>query len=328
MTEIGSERKGVPMILSSSLSFSSSVPTVVALGCFDGVHLGHMAVIRRAKAEAERLGVALAVWSFARPPKNYFLPHSVPLITEEEEKTRLIGQAGADIFIRVPFDKSVADMSAEQFFEQILVGQMRARSIVCGFNYRFGSGGLGTTALLAAWCDAKGMELHVVDPVIMNGVTVASSVIREAIRNGRPEEAASYLGRPYSLSASVIDGQKLARRLGFPTVNQCFPEGQVIPAHGVYVSRITAEGLSTPHFGITNVGLRPTVGGDQIYAETHIFDFDGDLYGQTLRVEFLHFLRSEVKFSSVESLAHEVEQNIAVAKEYLKNNTFENFAKS
>ncbi len=305
------------MIFSTSLAYSSSVPTVVALGCFDGVHLGHLAVIRRAKAEAERLGVPLAVWSFARPPKNYFVPHSVPLITREEEKAALIREAGADLFLSIPFDEQIASMSAEQFFEQILVEQMKARSIVCGFNYRFGSGGLGNTALLAAWCEAKDMKLHVVDPVVVNGVTVASSVIRDEIRDGHPEVAAAYLNRPYSLSAKVIDGQKLARRLGFPTVNQCFPEGQLIPACGVYVSRITAQGLSSPLFGITNVGLRPTVGGQGIYAETHIFDFDGDLYGRTLRVEFLHFLRGEVKFSSVEALAHEVKRNMIEAREYL-----------
>ena len=301
----------------NSIYHISDSPCVVALGCFDGVHLGHKAVISEAVATARRLGCTCAVWTFSEPPKNYFSPASVPIITPSSLKTELIEALGADVLVCVPFDSEVCSMSADHFFETVLAERMRACHIVCGFNYSFGARGSGNTELLSRLCKERGIGLSIVSPVSIDGCTVSSSAIRSAIEDGRPKDAAEYLGRPYALEAMVIDGQKLARRLGFPTVNQSFPEGALIPRHGVYAVRVHIDG-NTPLFGISNVGIRPTVGGNTVYAETHIFDFKGDLYGKKIKIEFISFIRPEIRFCTLEALAKQVTLDIEAAKEILK----------
>lgn len=302
------------MIIGSSLSFSTDAPTVVALGCFDGVHLGHAAVIKAAKAQALRQGCACAVWTFEEPPKNYFVPNSVSLITTRQTKEFLFRELGVDLLVCVPFDHSVADMPAETFFEQILLSQMRACHLVCGYNYTFGAKGAGDVSLLQILCDTHGIGLTVLPPVTVGGVSVSSSAIRSAIEEGRPEDATALLGRPYSLTAPVVNGQHLARTLGFPTVNQLFPNGLTVPRAGVYVTRVTVGESKTPLYGISNVGTRPTVNSNILCCETHIFDYVGNLYQQTAKIEFLSFLRAERKFDSVKALAEQVAKDIKEAK--------------
>ena len=301
------------MMISAELDFSSPTATVVALGCFDGVHIGHRAVIGEAKAIATERGFPFVVWTFREPPKNFFSPGAVPLITDETAKAEQMRALGVDILFSVPFDQTVCRLTAEEFFRQILQADLKAAHIVCGYNYSFGAGGTGDTRLLERLCRENDVGLTVLPPVTVKGSAVSSSLIRTAMEEGRPEEAAVALGRPYSLRAPVVDGQKLARRLGFPTLNQIFPKGLLVPRYGVYVSRIRADGDSTPRFGITNVGLRPTVGGTLLCAETHILEFNGDLYGKNVTVEFLQFLRPEVRFDSLEALAEQVDADIKKA---------------
>ena len=301
----------------NSIYYISDSPCVVALGCFDGVHLGHKAVISEAAKAARMRSCPCAVWTFSEPPKNYFSPASVPIITTNSLKAELIEELGADVLVCVPFDADICAMSAEDFFETVLIERMRACHIVCGFNYSFGARGSGNTELLSKLCKERGIGLSIVPPVSIDGCTVSSSAIRFEIENGNPENASAYLGRPYALEARVIDGQKLARRLGFPTLNQSFPEGALIPRHGVYAVRVLIDG-NAPLLGISNVGIRPTVGGDTVYTETHIFDFDGDLYGKKIKIEFISFIRPEVRFDTVDALAEQVKLDIKTAKEILK----------
>lgn len=305
------------MIIGSSLSFSSATPTVVALGCFDGVHLGHTAVIQAAKAQALRQGCLCAVWTFEEPPKNYFFPNSVSLITTRQAKETLLRQLGVDLLACVPFDQSVASMSAETFFENILLFQMRACHLVCGYNYTFGAKGAGDVSLLQALCDAHGIGLTVLPPVTVGGVSVSSSAIRSAMEDGRPEDAAALLGRPYSLTAPVVDGQKLARALGFPTLNQIFPHGALIPKAGVYATRVTLPHATRSYGGISNVGIRPTVTDHTLCCETHLFDFSGDLYQVPVTVEFLSFLRPERKFASLEAMSEQIRKDMDTVRAYL-----------
>lgn len=305
------------MIIGSSLSFSTATPTVVALGCFDGVHLGHTAVIRAAKEQAARQGCACAVWTFEEPPKNTFFPGSVPLITTRQAKEALLRRLGVDVLVCVPFNTEVGSMSAEAFFEQILLSRMQARHLVCGYNYTFGAGGKGDVALLQALCQAHGVGLTVLPPVQINGIPVSSSAIRAAMEDGRPEDAATLLGRPYSLTAPVVDGQKLARTLGFPTVNQIFPQGALIPKAGVYATRVTLPDSETVLGGISNVGIRPTVADHTLCCETHLFDFSGDLYQKSVTVEFLSFLRPERKFPSIEAMSEQIRQDMAAVRQDL-----------
>ena len=303
----------------STITYTSKTPCVVALGCFDGIHIGHRSVINKAREIANRLECDCAVWTFDEPPKNYFLKHAVPLITDQKQKRGLISRLGVTKLISVPFTKETARISAEDFFEDILKNKLKARHIVCGFDYSFGKDGKGTVKLLEELCLQNGIGLTVIPPVTVNGITVSSSAIRDALISGQVENATELLGRPYSLRTIVIGGQRLARKLGFPTVNQEFPSRMLVPSYGVYVSRITVEGKKNKFFGITNVGVRPTVGGTSLFAETNIFDFSGDLYGKTVKVEFLKFIREERHFENIDSLKKQVLLDIATAKEYILN---------
>lgn len=307
------------MKIYSSVTHSSRTPCVVALGCFDGVHIGHAKVISTAREIADRLGCACAVWTFDEPPRNYFIKNGVPLITDKKEKEELIRSLGTDKLISVPFTRETAKISAEDFFENILVRRLKAVHIVCGFNYTFGAQGLGNEQMLEELCKQKGIGFTALQAVSVSGVTASSSAIRDALMDGNTQLAGSLLGRPYALRTIVISGQQLGRRLGFPTLNQEFPTGRLVPKHGVYVTRITVDSEKRSFFGITNVGTRPTVGGTSLFAETNIFDFSGDLYGKTVKVEFLNFLREERKFPTLTLLTEQIEKDVLTAKEYIKS---------
>lgn len=303
------------MISYKNNNFVSSESCVVALGCFDGVHLGHKAVISEAVRIAGDLSVKSAVWTFDAPPRNFFNPSASPIITDRDEKRRLMRSLGIDIFVSVPFDLAVSALSACEFFVDILLGKLNAVHIVCGFNYSFGKNGEGNAKLLEELCREHGVGLSCISPIDIDGTPVSSSVIRSAVENGDMDTVQKYLGRPYAINTLVINGQKLGRRLGFPTINQVFKEGILVPRNGVYITRVSIS--SKKYFGITNVGVRPTVGGKVLCAETHILNFSGDLYGQKLRVEFLRFMRPETKFSSVEELSEKVHLDIEEARKII-----------
>ncbi|MBQ9086941.1 MAG: bifunctional riboflavin kinase/FAD synthetase [Clostridia bacterium] len=302
------------MRISSSLEYIAPAPTVIALGFFDGVHRGHQAVIQSARSQADLLGCDCAVWTFSEPPRNFLFPGSVATITDPVSKQNALAHLGVDIMLCPPFDDKIRTMPAEEFFFQILKDRLSALHLVCGYNYSFGAEGQGDVALLSTLCERAHIGLTVLPDVKVNGVSVSSSAIRHAIQEGRMSDASTLLGNPFSLCAPVIDGQKLARRLGFPTMNQRFPGGMVIPKRGVYVTRVTLSSHPEPLFGISNVGIRPTVGGEEVFAETHLFDFNGNLYGQEATVEFLSFLRPEERFDSVEKLSERVHTDIEQAK--------------
>lgn len=303
----------------SSINYTSKQPSVIALGCFDGVHLGHREVILTARSIADSLGILCSVWTFDEPPRNYFLKNPVGLLTDKTQKTELISALKVDKFISVPFTKETAKISAEDFFSEILVKRLKAAHIVCGFNYSFGEGSKGNVAMLKELCKKTGVGLTVLEPISVSDTTVSSTAIRDALASGQIEKANALLGRPFTLKTVVIGGQRLARRLGFPTVNQAFSSRMLIPAYGVYVTRVTIEGKRKSYYGITNVGVRPTVGGDSVFAETNIFDFSGDLYGRWVKVDFLHFIRWEQKFDGIEELKLQVNQDITEAKAYIEN---------
>lgn len=302
------------MKLYSSLPTVALAPSVVALGCFDGVHLGHRAVIDTAVKAAREQGLSSVVFTFDSSPKNYFSPNSVPQLTDRETKISLIEAMGVEHLVCLPFDASIATTSAEDFFRKILVDALGAREIVCGYNYSFGAKGRGNATLLREWCDAAGIGLTVLAPITSNGTPVSSSAIRLALEDGRMEDANASLGRAYAISSVVLDGQHLGRRLGFPTLNQRLGETLLSPRYGVYLSRTKIEGDDALYFGITNVGTRPTVGSDFVGAETHLFGFSGDAYGKKITVELLSFLRPERKFDSVEELSTQVHSDMELAK--------------
>lgn len=281
--------------------------TVVVLGNFDGVHVGHTGLIRAALAEKSRSGGICAVWTFRKPAGNALL------ITPPEERPFLLCAAGADLVITEDFEK-VRGLTPEGFVFSILRDALHASHVVCGYNYRFGSGAKGDPGMLRTLCGQCGIGTTVVDAVCLDGEPVSSTGIRAALTAGDPEKAAKMLGRPYSYCLPVIKGNQFGRTKGFPTVNQCFPGGMLIPRSGVYASVTTVGNEKYP--SVTDIGTKPTVSNEnKVASETHILGFDGDLYGENVRVELHRYLRPEMKFSSPDELSAAVHADIANAKE-------------
>ena len=304
------------MYISSDIAYSHNTPCVVALGCFDGVHLGHASVIKAAKKEAERLGLPCCIWSFSEPPKRYYAPELVPILTPAEIKSELIEALGVDIYVSVDFDEKVASISPKDFFNTILVKNLKAACIVCGFDFTFGKGGHGTSDTLHKMCEEKSIGFISVLPVHINNQAVSSSAIRALLSNGKTEEAAALLGRPYFVKSTVIEGKRLGRNLGFPTINQKIDKGICLPLNGVYLTKVNFADKA--YYAITNIGTQPTVDGKEIICETNIFDFSGDLYGKEVSVEFLKFIRGVQKFESIEKLKEQVHFDIEKAKDIIK----------
>ena len=290
---------------------------IVALGCFDGVHTGHMQVLNEMKKAAQALGVPTCVFAFDQPPKNFFAPNSVPVITPKKEKLELFRSLGIDTAVCVPFDEKITSITAESFVNDILIEGLRAAHVVCGYNYTFGQMAKGTPTLIKEMCEPLGIGVTVVGDFKKDGITVSSSLIRSLVSDGQVEQACKYLGRPFFVTSTVIDGQHLARKLGFPTVNLIPHGSQLMPKYGVYVTAVLVDGQKK--YGITNVGVRPTVNTHILCVESHLFDFEGDLYGKEITVEFLHFIRGETKFDSVDKMAEQIEKDIYQAKEYVND---------
>lgn len=274
----------------------------VALGFFDGVHCGHQAVIRRAlDYRAEQLRPAVF---------TYRIQHSIPerkssflWINSEEDRVNLLEQMGVLDVVQPSFE-DFCDMSPEQFVEDFLIKRMRAKVICCGEDFRFGKKAAGTVELLKQLCEPYGVQVEVVPPVQLEGGRISSTRIRDYICKGNMPLAWRMLGRPYSLRFPVVSGNKIGRKLHFPTINQVYPEHFAIPRFGVYVSVAEVDGEL--YSAVTNVGVKPTVGSDCPLSETYIIGFSGNLYGTRVRVNLCHFIRPETKFGSIEELREQI----------------------
>ena len=292
------------------------IPTacVLCLGNFDGVHIAHRALLNTAKnLRAHRFPDAVCgVFCFDPPSSDFFGTGEPAHLASLSEKLSYFRDEGAEYAFLADFS-ALRDMSAEQFATEILKDYCHCVAAVCGFNFRFGHKGAGEPSLLKS---LLGIPVEVKAEIQADGKTVSSSRIRTLLRNGRPEEAAALLNRPYSIRSEVLHGKALGRKWGFPTINQAFPEGMLIPRHGVYITDCTLPDGSHRR-GISNVGIHPTV--DQnatINCETHLLDFDGDLYGDEITVSFLHFIRPEMKFETQKALQEQIERDLESAKKY------------
>lgn len=279
-------------------------PRAVALGIFDGVHLGHRAVISRATGMELPDGsrATAAVFTFTQPAWALPKDGACSLITEEQRAAVLEG-LGVEELIQADFN-AIRDCSPQEFVEDVLKNTLHACRVCCGFNYHFGRGGKGDADLLRSLCAPLGIEVVVVPPVLVDGEPVSASRIRRLIEEGRMEEASRLLGRPFTLDFPVVGGRKLGRLLGTPTINQPLPPHFVLPRFGVYA--VSAEAGGKVRHGVTNIGVRPTVGAEGPLAETWIADFDGDLYGRNVPVTLVKFLRPERRFESVEALQKQI----------------------
>jgi riboflavin kinase/FMN adenylyltransferase len=300
---------------------------VIALGFFDGVHMGHGALLRRVKETADALGAEPAAFTFDRSPAAAITGKAVPLLSTLEDRNALMnGLYGIQELVVAPFH-TMQHMDWEDFIQSYLVGELGVVHVVAGHDFHFGYMGEGNPERLKAKCQALGVGCDIIPKVELDGVTISSTYIRTLIAQGEMERAVEFLGHPYRLTRQVTHGKRLGSRLGFPTVNLRIPEGVIVPAFGVYATHVwvlpdypdyrpctPGEG---PYMAVTNVGVRPTVeDGDQVTVESFLLDFDGDLYGRTVRVEFYKYLRPERKFPSVEALAEEIQHNADQTREF------------
>ncbi len=292
----------------------ASLPkSVVCLGNFDGVHLGHRALLQRAREwrAQDFPDAALCVFCFVRPSSDYLSPAPHSHLCSLEQKLERFAKEGMEYAVLANFE-DIRDFSPAQFVDEVLHLGCHCSAAVCGFNYRFGKGGFGTSDLLSSLLQAP---VSVVPEVRELGDTVSSTRIRRLLWEGDVQSAAVLLGTPYTLSADVVHGKALGHQMGIPTINQHFPPDTLIPRHGVYITECTIADQC--YRGISNVGVHPTVDQDApVNCETHLLDWSGDLYGQNITVSFLKFLRSEKKFSSIEELTAQIKIDSEVAKRF------------
>lgn len=291
---------------------------VIALGFFDGVHIGHGALLSRVAEVAERLEAIPAALTFDRLPKHR---QDTLLLTTEADRKWLMSSYYNICEVEVlHFDKAMMEMPWERFVTDILVERYHAAHVVAGHDYHFGYKGQGDPEKLKALCARLGIGCDIIGRVELDGVTVSSTHIRDLLTRGEMEEACRYLGHPHVLSGTVAHGKKLGRTIGIPTANLIPPAGILMPAFGVYATRVVTEEGSYP--AVTNVGRRPTVDdGDAVTVEPWILDFSGDLYGKTIRVEFYKRLRGEKKFDSLADLQAEIFRNGEETRAYFHSDS-------
>lgn len=283
--------------------------TILALGFFDGVHLGHQALLRACRQLADQHGLLAGVVTFDSHP-GAVLGGEVPkLINTPADRRKLLAQYGMDRIISLPFDEAMMATPWQDFLAR-LMENYHAAGFVCGDDFRFGAKGQGNAMLLKQACDERGMPCAVVSQQMVDGIRVSSTHIRGLLEQGRMEEAVRFLGHPHILSGTVVPGRQLGRTIGIPTANLEMPQGVVTPQFGVYACKVGT------YMAVTNVGNRPTVGGHHTTVEPWILDFAGDLYGKMVTVEFYKFLRPEQKFSSLEDLRREIEKNAVQTRHF------------
>ena len=280
---------------------------VIALGFFDGVHLGHAALLRRTVEEAAARGVIPAVFTFDRVPKEVITGIPCPLINSPEDRKDLLRRLyGIQEIIMVPFDDEMRTTAWDEFVTEILVKRYHAVHLVAGHDHHFGHKNQGSPELLMAKCAELGLGCDIIPKVEIGDTTVSSTYIRRLVELGQVERAHQFLGHPHVLTQIVRHGRRIGHTIGIPTVNLTVPPHVLVPSHGVYATRVFLPD-GTDHMAVTNVGTRPTVNnGMDITVESWILDFEGDLYGQTIRVEFFHHIRDEVRFDSLDALKAQI----------------------
>ncbi len=276
--------------------------SAVAIGCFDGVHLGHREVISRAARGAQE-GMIPTAYTFDPSRMGGAGGKGAPALATPEEKLRLLAGLGVKRVCEPEFSQ-VRGLSPEEFVDRVLCGLLHAGLVCCGYNFHFGRGGKADAAELARLCARRGVRVDIAPEVAVDGVSVSSTAIRELLAAGEVERANALLGRRFGFAFPVVHGRRLGRLMDTPTINQPFPEGFVQPRFGVYAAVAWVDGR--PYCGVANIGVKPTVGSDRVLAETWMPDFSGDLYGRPVPVELLRFIRPEQKFPGVPELRAQI----------------------
>jgi riboflavin kinase/FMN adenylyltransferase len=285
---------------------------VVTIGNFDGVHLGHQAILKKVIEKAHETGGVSVVYTFDPHPLKVLDPERFfPLITTREEKEKVIEWTGIDVLVREPFTKEFAQLSTDAFVSDVLCNQIHAKEVFIGPDYRFGKGRTGTTDLLKCLGEGCGLKVEVLENVEVEGKEVRSTMIRNCVLEGEVSEAAKFLGRSYTLRGKVVKGKNLGKKLGIPTAN-IEPEKELYPRSGIFAVKVIIGGNYTQ--GVMNIGANPTFPDKSFSLEVHILDFDRHIYGSKMEVVFIEKLRDEKKFNTPELLVAQVKKDIIHAR--------------
>ena len=298
-------------------------PLALTIGNFDGVHLGHQAILERLKQAANRLQLSACIMIFEPHPREFLTPNQSPTrLTSLREKLEIFAELGIDRVQICHFNHSFAQIAAQSFITDILLKQLNVRWLLVGDDFRFGAKRMGDVALLKTHSQqANQFEVEVMADFSINHIRVSSTAIREALSAGNMVLAQQLLGRPYSMSGRIVNGEKLAKQLGFPTANIHFKHNRP-PLQGIFavevISRASSK-LPKVMQGVASLGVRPTThNSNKLILEVHLFDFDQEIYGQHLQVNFLHKLRDEKKYADLETLIEQIKQDIINAKNYFR----------
>lgn len=282
--------------------------TAIALGNFDGIHIGHQELIKTMVLEAKKLGLKSSLLLFRSHTKSVIENNAPKMITNNDQKFRIAKELGVDLIYLLDFDDKVMKLTGEEFVKEIIINKMNGKLIIAGFDYRFGHKASGDANYLKELGDKYDIHVIILDPVEDNLNVVSSSMIRDLISEGKVELANKLLGRPYSIIGKVVTGSNRGSKLGFPTANIKLSNNFIIPRSGVYASNTIIDGKR--FLSATNIGFNPTFDEKLLKIETYILDFEEDIYGKILEIEFIEFLRDDIKFNNVEDLIKQMDLDI------------------
>ena len=297
-------------------SYFNNSNLCLAIGNFDGLHKGHLKIINKLNKISSKNNLLSSVMSFNPHPRIFFNEIVDPFnIYTQTDKLKFLKDLGLDVFIEFSFNNNLSELSADDFITEILINKLQIKYLVIGKDFKFGKDRKGDFKILEKYVLKNNFNTHVIDPVMLNDKSdkYSSSIIRSHINNGKMEEVKNALGRPWHMRGTVIEGDRRARQINFPTAN-IIPGKHILPKNGVYCVEVVFE--DKKYKGVANFGLRPTVDGNNLLLEIHMFNFNREIYGKELTVEFLTFMRSEQKFNNFEALTKQINKDINKAKEY------------
>lgn len=301
-------------IILGETNFMLDKPSAVSIGKFDGIHMGHCVLLDRIYKQKKN-GMQSVVFTFDPAPSVFFSGKPQKLLTTKEEKREIFEKLGVDILVEYPLNTETAATSPEDFIREVLVKRMKMRYIAAGTDVSFGDKGSGNAELLRSYSRKMGYTADIIDKVYSQGEEVSSTLVRDYVSDGNMERTKELLGGPYSTEGRVVTGNKFGRKIGMPTMNIIPPCDKLLPPNGVYFTDLVLRGRK--YHSITDVGCKPTVSDEDVKGvETYVYDFDDDAYGEDIRVDFLSFRRSEMKFASVDELKSQMQIDIAAGRAF------------
>ncbi len=293
--------------------------SVVTIGNFDGIHKGHIQLIKKSVEQAKIRNFKSIVFTFENHPMRYFRNNSIKNLLTNEDKIEILKSIGIDVIVMIPFDEYMTKISAKDFVKEILIDKLNCRKAIVGHDFKFARNKEADAQILKKIGENYNMEVDVIRPIKIKGVRVSSTYVRKLVEEGNVSKVKEFLGRNYSLEGEVIHAKKLGRTIGFPTANLSVDENLIIPKRGIYAVKVSLG--NRKFYGATNIGYNPTVNGQSLSIETNILEFNEDIYGEIIRIEFLDRIRDEKKFNSLGELKNQLSKDVSfVYKKYIYKN--------